>query len=244
MGGRTVTTAPLPFGVLSVNFAERSLDEVGRRRHPRAAFLGLQSRRRGWTAGDSTAFVMILLRPPGVMRLFEGQGDVTGDALIDLGDLWGDAPSRALEAALVEAIDGPKTAESVDRWLSARLAAQAGASSAIEIYRSLIHYGRVAAAAANLEVSVRTLERRCRRDLGVSPKQLLQLERMQRSLRGAQGLVEAAAPEDFADQSHEIRTWRKTVGTTPGRYQRAGPSEAAAALVAAASAPDQPVFYL
>lgn len=237
-----VTTAPAPYGVLSVNLADRSLD-AGGRRHPEAAFLGLQSVARVWTAGAQTAFVMILLRAPGVMRLFAQQGATTGQALLDLRDLWGDRRASALVAALSEAFDSLRPT-SIDAWLAAAFAARPPRPSlepAERLVRCLRARRRVDVAARALGVSTRTLQRRFRADLGVSPQHLLALERMQRSLQQAQRRGLTADPADFADQAHEIRAWRGSVGTTPGRYQGSSPAHA---LTRAAPSPRSPVFYL
>lgn len=244
LGGARVATAPAPFGVLSVNFADLSRDAEGRR-HPRVAFLGLQSSQRAWRAGSCTAFAMVLLRPAGVMRLFAGRGRECADALNDLGDLWGRAATERFVEAARGGPEGRRQA-ALDDWLRERLAGsvRGGQPPAELLCAALRTCGGVAEAAQELGLSPRTLQRRLRADLGVSPRQLLSLERIQRSLQEAQRGGGALSPDDFADQAHEIRAWRRRVGTTPGRYRRAGPSAPASALTEACPSPRAPVFYL
>ncbi|MEM7021501.1 MAG: helix-turn-helix domain-containing protein [Pseudomonadota bacterium] len=230
-------TVPMPFAALSVNFCERSWDSAGNR-HPEVALLGLQTRVRHWVSGASTLFVMVLLTPAGVMTLFPRLGEHTGNALRDLSDLWGRSQTdrfREATASILSA-DGQ-----LDRWAISMLSDRdPDAPSLVDALRC---YGRPAAAASALDMSLRTFERRFRRELGVTPTELINLQRLQQSLKTTRrSSSHDVVDHGFADQSHEIRHWRRYLGTSPGRYRKGGASSAAHALESAE--PGGAVFYL
>jgi AraC-like DNA-binding protein len=73
-----------------------------------------------------------------------------------------------------------------------------------------------------------------------APKALIDLYRLDRSLRAVQG-GQTAGTDGFADQAHQIREWKRRLGISPGRYAREGRSTLAEAFDPAA---DRPAFYL
>jgi transcriptional regulator GlxA family with amidase domain len=80
------------------------------------------------------------------------------------------------------------------------------------------------------------------RHLGVSPKQLADLERLQSSLKGVQ--TGSRDPvQGFADQAHQIRNWRRRLGVTPGAYAHAPHTPMADHFGADSTVPGIP-FYL
>lgn len=241
-----IQTAPMPFGALSVNFCERSRDGAGTR-HPEVAFLGLQTGVRHWVSGASTLFVMVLLTPVGIPRFFPRLGAETGNALRDLSDLWTPAQTERFRAAATAMLGRATQDSPLDRWALCVLdESPHGRQMPVE---ALYLHRRPSAAASALDMSLRTFERRFRQDLGITPTDLTNLERLQQSLKARQ-VSEGAAPgigahavhDGFTDQSHEIRHWRRYLGTSPGRYRTAGPSAAAQSFRTAD--PDNAAFYL
>ncbi len=77
-------------------------------------------------------------------------------------------------------------------------------------------------------LSWRQLQRRFRDEVGVGPKKLARLGRLQRSARWlAAGRADGSAialAAGYSDQAHFVREFRELAGTTPGRYcrERAG----------------------
>ncbi|GIQ71348.1 AraC family transcriptional regulator [Xylanibacillus composti] len=74
-------------------------------------------------------------------------------------------------------------------------------------------------------LSERTLERYFQHDLGMSPKQFANIQRMQYVLQVLKSspqdkLVHAAMDGEFYDQAHFIHTFKKMVGMTPQAYLR------------------------
>jgi transcriptional regulator GlxA family with amidase domain len=79
------------------------------------------------------------------------------------------------------------------------------------------------ALAAGLGVGRRTLERRFRSALGLSPSRAgrrLRLAEARRLLLRGASVAEAAAGAGFADSSHFVRAFRAETGTTPDSWRR------------------------
>lgn len=220
-----VRTVPMPFGALSANFGALSHDGAGQR-HPEAAFLGLQTRFCEWVAGRNTLFVMVLLTPLGMMRLLPHTGRCTGNALCDLHGLWSRPRVQCFQGAARAWVQGGVAAV-MDRWAAAALAQTP--QVAVPLSAALRTYGAPGAAAAALGMSLRSLERHFQSELGVTPTALANLERLQRSLCAVQRSKAHVHGVGFADQAHEIRHWRRYLGTSPGRYRVSGGSRVARA---------------
>ncbi|MCZ7171453.1 helix-turn-helix domain-containing protein, partial [Salmonella enterica] len=72
-------------------------------------------------------------------------------------------------------------------------------------------------------VDRRQLHRWFERHLGLGPKQLMDLERLQSSIQAVQR-GDGDALSGYSDQAHQIRNWRRRLARTPGGYARGGPS--------------------
>ncbi|MCA9651113.1 MAG: helix-turn-helix domain-containing protein [Myxococcales bacterium] len=82
---------------------------------------------------------------------------------------------------------------------------------------------RMAELAAELGVSARHLRRVFTETVGLAPKELARIARLQRVLAGSGGSVtwtERAIEAGYYDQAHLIADFRELVGTTPERYAR------------------------
>lgn len=84
---------------------------------------------------------------------------------------------------------------------------------------------RIAELSRHLGISQDPLEKRFRRAVGTSPKQLASLLRLRHSIelgqRGARW-TDAAHRAGYFDQSHFIREFRAFTGDTPSRFFRSG----------------------
>lgn len=219
--GSLIRTSPVPLAVLSVNMGRPNAQEDGRL-VPRASILGLQSRARAWRSWSETYFVMAMLTIPGLVRLFPSVGADSADMLLDLGAIAGDAPTRSLTDD-IGADQGPRRiATTLDNWLIARLASTSPLTEFRQItvaHDILRRGGTVERAERTAHVNRRQLHRLFHRHLGVGPKELADLERLQSSLSGVQ--TGSGDPlHGFSDQAHQIRSWRRRLGVTPGAYGR------------------------
>lgn len=242
--GRPILTSPIPFAVLSVNMGRPNATEDGAL-VPRASMLGLQSRVRSWRSWSDTYFVMAMLTVPGIVRLFPHAGAGSADRLLDLGAITGDARADALAGGVDPAASPRKIASQLDHWLIGRLANAEPVAEARQMMAAhdiLRQGGRVDQAADAAQVDRRHLQRWFNRHLGIGPKALADLERLHGSLRGVQS-GQGDCGEGFSDQAHQIRNWKRRLGTTPGAYAEQGPSALAAHFSAQGQAPG-PAFYL
>jgi AraC-like DNA-binding protein len=217
--GEPIHTAPRPGAVLTVHLGRPNVGElsVGA---PAVSLLGVQSRARSWWSRGDCYFVMVMLSVPGVLRLFPALGDALGDGMLELGSVLGDRTVRRLHVDVVGAFTPDRIARCLDRWLLARLESLPPIDELARFscaFDTLACSGQVEAAAAAAGISRRQLERWSARHVGHAPKALAGLLRVHASLRAVQ--TGAADPRGgFSDQAHQIRAWRRHLGTTPGRY--------------------------
>ncbi|AFE05270.1 hypothetical protein COCOR_03499 [Corallococcus coralloides DSM 2259] len=219
--GRPIQTAPSPTAVLTLNFGRPCTSDFAAG-GPRASLLGIQSHHRDWRSGEGCAFVMVMLTPAGLARLFPASGPSTGDDLLELGAVLGDGASRRLVEDLSAAWEPHWVAARLDAWLLERLVTTKPLPETERLARAwdvLRRTSRVDAAARAVNVSTRQLERWFQAHLGHSPRQLSALERLHHSLLAAQ-TGQGDPHEGFSDQAHRIRMWRRHLGLTPGRFAR------------------------
>ncbi|HEX6755572.1 MAG TPA: helix-turn-helix domain-containing protein [Mycobacteriales bacterium] len=179
------------------------------------------------------------LRPAGLSALTEVPPASVADRRLPARELLADpdgdgGPGGVRE--LVEAVDGAADREAgmaaMAAWLAARAPRRpAGAElvdRAVELATAEPELARVDELAARLGVSLRTLQRRFDRHLGVGPKWVLQRCRIQDALAGIEAgtdpdWAELAVRLGFADQSHFVNTFTAMVGLPPGQYRRRAP---------------------
>lgn len=238
---KPVTSIPLPGAAISVSFG-RPNAPVGGPAIPSACILGAQSVARSWISFGDTFFIMALLTPIGLARLFPGSGAATVDRITDLGAVLGDARVRALVDGVAVDLQPERMAAEFDRWFQARLervTPPAELPRLSDAHTRLNAGQAVNEVAQAVEISRRQLVTWYDRHFGLSPKQLMQLERLEASVRAAQWGGRDPV-EGFSDQAHQVRTWRARMGTTPGAYGRGGPSNMARLVRAL----DGPAFFL
>ncbi|PTL79870.1 AraC family transcriptional regulator [Vitiosangium sp. GDMCC 1.1324] len=227
--GRPIRTSPHPAAVLTLHIGRPNVSESGAA-VPKASLLGLQSGVRSWFSGPDSYLVMVMLTPPGLAHLFPATGPESADRLLDLSALVGGRAVDALMRDLAGAWAPRRIAARLERWLLGRLEATkppaelARFSAACDTLRQ---GARIDDAARVAEVSPRQLERWFQTHLGVGPKRLLGLQRVQASLHAVQ-TGRSDPLEGFSDQAHQVRTWRRHLGVTPGQYARSSASELAA----------------
>lgn len=241
--GQPIRTSPIPGAVLSFNFGRPNAMEGGPL-VPRASLLGVQTVGRRWQSWADTYFVMAMLTVRGLVRLFPATGAGTSDRLVELAAVVGSRAATTAHVDLQAAWSPAVVRAQLDAWLLARLERTKAPAS---LARFCLAHARlqggysVEEAAAAVGVSRRQLARWCRTHLGIGPKRLMDLERLQSSLRAAQR-GRGDPFEGYCDQAHQIRTWRRRLGTTPSAYVREAPSMLASYF--GLSGEDAPAFYL
>ncbi|MEM9220037.1 MAG: helix-turn-helix domain-containing protein [Cyanobacteria bacterium P01_F01_bin.150] len=217
--GTPIWTCPEPIGVLSANFGKLSYHESGEI-HPKIGLLGVQTRTRQWISQPETLFVMAILTVPGMMTLFSDIGQDSADSLLDVAGIWGERKAGKFWRGLPHEwrLDDLKSA--MDSWLLNLLSAVPVSvrKRRLHLYQALTANKRIDTACEQLDITPRTLQREFQRHLGVSPKQVMNLHRLQRSVRANVESVSQSPLQEFADQAHAIRAWQRYLGRTPGRY--------------------------
>lgn len=150
--------------------------------------------------------------------------DLHGRA-VALSDLLGPPGARMVERVR-EATTWSQRFDAVDAELRRLLRSPGRHDTLVDVACRLLIAGRqVSATAAALGWSRQHLTRRVRAATGVTPRQLLQLGRFERSTRllRAEGsdasLAVVAHRAGFADQSHLVRDWRRLANCTPGAWR-------------------------
>lgn len=144
----------------------------------------------------------------------------------DLLDVLGRSGVRCRDGGLVDCVSraatpGERIAVLID-WLRVRLAGAPGPDPMVaHAVAELVTAGapRIDALADELGVSRQLLARRFRREVGVTPKQLARIARMQRAAaalaRGAPDLARLAVELGYFDQAHLANDLRELLGATP-----------------------------
>lgn len=241
--GTPIRTSPHPGAILSVNFGRPNAVEGGPT-VPQVSLLGVQSEGRRWQSWSETYFVMVMMTCLGLARLFPRVGIDCKDRLVDVGALLGDGLAQGLSRDLSAAWVPHRVARQLDVWLLERLERVEAPrelrllAKAQELLRTGV---QVEEAAHSVEVSRRQLTRWFERHIGMNPKQVMVLERLQSSLASVQR-GKGNAMLGYSDQAHQIRSWQRRLNVTPGRYARGGLSPAAEYFASTGS--DGPAFYL
>jgi AraC-like DNA-binding protein len=147
-------------------------------------------------------------------------GGASGVVRIDADELT-DREVSARDLGLDLAIDPRDPLASLVAWLHARAGSVADPAVAHAIARLLEPASSIAELARDTGWSRQYLARACRRRVGVSPKQLARVARMQRTTiaiqraRGTSTLAAAAAANGYFDQAHMAKDFRELAGVTP-----------------------------
>jgi AraC-like DNA-binding protein len=166
------------------------------------------------------------LRPAALSALTDLPPARLTDARVPLAEAMPAAPG--VEKVL--AAEGPDAGmDALEEWFAgigpARRPGAEVVDAAVDLVAARTDLTRVDALAAELNVSVRTLQRRFDRHLGVGPKWVLNRCRIQDAL----AVIESGGQVDwavlstglgFADQSHFTNAFTALVGVPPGAYTR------------------------
>jgi AraC-like DNA-binding protein len=190
-----------------------------------SALTGLLPSARWMRTHADSGIVLAQFRPAGAARFFAVPlhelfgATVPLDALMPRGEV-----DRLAER--VAAQPGPAQRIAViEQFLLARMTADAdpiagAAAAALERARGSL---RISALAGELRISQDALEKRFRRAVGASPKQLASLLRAQHAIElGRSGATwsRVAHQAGYFDQSHMIRELRAIAGEAPARFFR------------------------
>jgi AraC-like DNA-binding protein len=145
-------------------------------------------------------------------------------ATIPLDALLPRAEVESVAARVQEATDLAERLALFEGFLLARLADRSRdeiVTAAVRAIRAAPGSIRIHALAAQLGLSLDRLEKRFRRAVGASPKQLASILRLRRAVDGYRpgaSLTRLSADAGYFDQSHFIREFRSVTGEAPQRF--------------------------
>jgi AraC-like DNA-binding protein len=197
---------------------------------PDVTLTGMARVARRMTTSAGGGVVLALFRPGGAAQFFSEPLDQLFGASVALDELLPRTAVDDLQARVAEGASDRERVAAVERLLVERLIPRpldpivAAAVKAIDEARGAVRIGELARV---LATSVDPLEKRFRRAVGGSPKQLASLVRIRRAIdayRPGMRLTQLAADSGYFDQSHFNREFRAVTGQAPGRFFRAGDS--------------------
>lgn len=214
--GRTSRQELLPFPASNLVVQAEGVTLSGP--STRASFRDLRGT--GWAVGA-------LLRPAGVVQLHPEPGALR-DAEVPF-----DAPDLHAAVVLAMAHDGgapshERATSAFSRWAAGRLAAPDEAGRLANAMEEVIAAGRqitrVEHVAAQLDTSVRGIQRLARSHVGLPPLAIIRRYRLQEAAQRlrtdpAVRIADVAADLGYADQAHLSRDFRTVLGLTPRDYR-------------------------
>jgi AraC-like DNA-binding protein len=245
VGSLPLSIAPHDAVVLAVQFRRNGQElDIKSGLGSNTRFTGI----RQWTGRfadttDSCLALFALLTPLGAVQLLNSRRlDASPRIRAPLEHMLDLGMTRQLESQVVMAGDLPAKLAAFGAWLEQR-GHQRGMQNrdALRAARAAMRLCAEPTAAMDRvadeqHVSRRQIERDFSRWLGVSPRHLSQVARVQGVARRAHAgasLADAAAEFGFADQSHMNRVVRQLTGVTPREFVRTPASPIAAAFHAA-----------
>ncbi len=220
----------LPDGCVEIilNFADRfcEVDQRGKRtRQPRAFVVG-QMERPIWIAPAGRVDILgIRFQPWGAQPLLHAPMSEMSGCIVELGAL-----SRGLLREMMTAGDfrGDVAARlaHIERALLSRLAKWTQRDQTVErTSQAMLHAGgmvSISTLAWQSGISLRQLERRFARTIGIGPKRLAGVLRFQQVFRAMEqgegtGWANVALDCGYYDQAHLIRDFRRYAGAAPSR---------------------------
>lgn len=212
--------------VLGVRYAGAATWLSGERgtRLPDLTLTGILAAARHMRTHARSGIVLAQFRPAGAAAFFRTSLDELSGSTIPLDALVTRADVERLGDRVGSQRDHRQRAAVVEEFLLERLAADRSDSivttavSAIESARGAL---RMASLADQLGIGQNSLERRFRRAIGTSPKQLASLVRVRHAITiGRRGAPwsRVAHEAGYFDQSHFIRDFRAVTGQAPTRF--------------------------
>jgi AraC-like DNA-binding protein len=197
------------------------------RRLPDAALTGMMTTARRMRTRANSGVLLARFRPGGAAPFLDQPLHELFGTTAALDDLMPRAEVDRLQAQVSEATGDQARVAALEAFLVARLGTRAPDPVVAAAVRALeeVHGAvQIRALARALGISQDPLEKRFRRAVGASPKQLASLLRLRRAIDGYRpglSLTRLAQEAGYFDQSHFIRAFRAATGESPGRFLHA-----------------------
>jgi AraC-like DNA-binding protein len=163
--------------------------------------------------------------------------DVLGKQANICGELQDHRSEASAERVLIAALE---------RWLGGRNPPERGVRAAVELITRTGILPSVRSMGAQLGRSTRWIQRTFRETVGLTPKMLSRISRVQRAMRLATSRrtrtwSSIAADVGYFDQSHLVRDFRQIVGCTPSTFAARDQAITAAFIEPNGSIPTAPI---
>jgi AraC-like DNA-binding protein len=168
--------------------------------------------------------VVVKLTPWGAARLFRSDMRTLASCHTDLRDVVSPMLVERIEQQLAEAGGAMQRVAMVRRWVLDLLDERDGDALVPWAFREIGMRGgvmRTGELAAQFGLSERQLERRFMSWIGMSPKAVARVVRLQRiaaHFHSGLSWAEIALETGFSDQAHMVREFRAMTGQTPTRF--------------------------
>ena len=138
--------------------------------------------------------------------------------------LFGEKTAKKLEKSIIQATDNKQRIEIIENFLLEKLNAKTTIDKIVKTTIDTLFLTKGSASINNVlkeDLSKRRqLERKFQKLIGISPKQLAKVVRLQTALnillnKESKSLTEIAYKSDYYDQAHFIKDFKEFTGTTP-----------------------------
>lgn len=226
--GKPIATGPAAGSVVTLNIGRPNAHANGPR-GPQVSISGLYTTVHRWQSYPETCFIMVMLTAQGVASLFPGLGRDSVDRVLDLGELLGDPVALQLGMLFGREHVVKGQVDHIERWIDRRLDLSRSSSRVRELQSAverLARGGSVDRVASASRISRRTLYKWTTENLGIGPKALSSLARLERSIAAVQR-GKGDPIDGYSDQAHQIRDWQRRLCRTPLCYRTHEQSELA-----------------
>lgn len=213
-----------------IGYGDREVDEPFKD----AWIAGIQHERLVHASPEGADHVAIRFRPGGAHAFFDVPMDELAGRVLELDTILG-RPAHRLRDLVMRARCDEARCMTLERWLLSRRLSVHPYFATVRLALDLLRAGplglSVGEACERLGLSNRHLVKQFRTTVGLAPKSVARIERLQGVIRACRGRHEVdwsrvAASYGYADQSHLIREFRRLSGTTPAAFlERRSPDE-------------------
>jgi AraC-like DNA-binding protein len=196
---------------------------------PDAALTGIRHTVRRIRTSAGGGILLATLREGAGARVLDAPADELSGTTVPLDDVLPRAEVIRVADQLASAAGHAERVAVFERFLLARSRDRESdplVAVAVRALRNAQETARIGDLAATLGLSQDRLEKRFRRSVGTTPRQLATLLRLRRALashRAGKNLSQVSIESGYFDQSHFIRDFRAVTGESPRRFFQATP---------------------